>query len=684
MKKYLLSLFLITILPLAGCATLFPGLDPSTPIAAAVNPTIEFVTPLSAEPDPIVVAAATPAPTEALIALPTIPASIPLDVVPADQAGLEAWLVSAWREELPIPDVETSLDKAGWLMPSSLLSQGLVHRGVLAADMTGDNSPEWLLTLIVPGSSSHEPLIPEARAWPGNFYIVNGDGIIYRHYVDPTISADFTAAPWPVSINDFNRDGLPDILLDELGHNSQRYFGRYHFLTGADGVIADRSSAELKEVREQPSASVIPDSNPRAVQLRVWQRGGTDGSQGFYQLEQFVWQDDQLTRTNISIDAPTSLESLTSYLSSQWAQRVDSARVRADLLSWGWLHSDRQWLIADFDGDLRDDWAIVAKSPDPAYPADRPEHFGDVLIISASGVYLLRENLPSYHTTRLQHEISVVNDMTGDRLPDLLVEQRACNDEQTDCTSLWRVLSAQPGVIANLTRLTEAEQDAAVLARFSDRVATADSIAVANSAATIVDVDGDGIAELNIIGGISAENSSNRRTTQTWGWRTDEARFLLEQTRAEASPYRHHVLIDANTLSGPAADVGPPDLANARQLYEQTISNDGLLDDPALSDTLRNDIEQFAAFRLAYIAVIADDTATALQWLDYLEANHSGAPLTVAARAMQETAQVGSSPAAACLTARSILAGYENPIGALRELGSDNASVSISDLCATE
>lgn len=228
---------------------------------------------------------------------PPVPTALPavdLAVVPADWEGIERWLATAWQAGFDLPFVRARLTEAGWLMPLTAAATDFAPQGVRSADLTGDGRDEWLLTLIVPGSQSHAPIIPFTRAYPGNFYVIGNTGVLYRHFNPAVISAEFSAAPFVISSADLTADGQFDLLIDERSHNAIDNFGRYYFLTYRDGQLQDATSAELRTVHQQPDISIDPTTN--AITLRYWQTDPASSEGGSWQDEAYQWNGDTLAK----------------------------------------------------------------------------------------------------------------------------------------------------------------------------------------------------------------------------------------------------------------------------------------------------------------------------------------------------------------------------------------------------
>ncbi len=287
--------FVALVSTLAACETLFPGLSNSAVVAPSPTP-IVVAPPQSA--DPTITSAATevtppsPLPTPTLLPQPTA------------EPSASDWLTDAWQNNTPLSEIEWQLDQSGLLMPAVAQANGTTGRGIIGVDLTGDGRDEWLLTLIVPGSLPHQQITPTQRAYPGNFLVIGEGGILYQHFEHGTISADLTAAPFPVALTDWNGDGITDLLIDELGHNGREYFGRYYLLTADGNRLVDRTSADLQQVRWQPSISEPATGSPPAFKLRSWFPIDRSRQHGYWLLERVAWQNDGLVIVTQSPENP--------------------------------------------------------------------------------------------------------------------------------------------------------------------------------------------------------------------------------------------------------------------------------------------------------------------------------------------------------------------------------------------
>ena len=667
-----ITLLLLTV----GCEQLRPNGGATQPTA-----TVEQITPQrGSSAEPIIVMPVTPPPTDVILNLPTAENDFQLDIAPKDWTQLPEWLAVVWQADMSRETVAQALQAAGWLIPDQPLPAAGAVGSFAQADLDGDGLDEWLISVRQPFADSHAPIIPFQRAYPGNFYIIGRSGTLYQHYPNGAISAEFAAAPFLLSLQDFNADGNPDVLIDELNHNGQQYFGRFYLLTLKAGVMRDLSSTALKQVRPQPQLTI--DNGQVAIRSRF--ASNPSDPTGYWQNEQYQWDGQTLALSVISIESPQDFASLATYLNTQWQAQTDSAKVRADLLNWGWLREDKNWVTEDFDGDLRSDWAVVVSAP----TAEASNGYqADLWIVSAAGVYQLSADSAEYSREPTQHSISRLQDVTQDGLPELLSEQIICG--ASTCYNTFRIISDAKGTLASIVanNTQPINGDAAVST-------VHDGITQPFADLSIVQADPAQPVQLRVHGGVFGSIGAGvmRSYATLWAWSAPANAIVQTGIELDATNYRHLLLYEANGLAQNAVSNGlvddPVQRATAIQLYQRVITDTLLLDpdplDATISPAPQAAVQQFAAFRLIYIALNENNLAEANTWISYLENNHTNAALTLAARAMLDAADVGATPTAGCAAALSILAGYENPLGALHNLGYGNPSLTVADLCTTE
>lgn len=209
---------------LVGCQ---PGVVPAQP-----TPSIPSI-PITLPPTPLVTPFITTTPTN--IAVPTIfptqtpipipptasPTHLPLSSVPTTLPEVENWIISNWIADFDPATIQQALQAAGWQTDHSQLQ---------AYDLTGDGRVEWLLTLFIPVSGS------PSYVSPGQFWIVNEQGIAYRTIEDPT---GFEEAAQIVTVADFTGDGQYEVVIQKTACGAHTCYQSYFILGVQAGKIVN-------------------------------------------------------------------------------------------------------------------------------------------------------------------------------------------------------------------------------------------------------------------------------------------------------------------------------------------------------------------------------------------------------------------------------------------------------------
>jgi len=360
--------------------------------------------------------------------------------------------------------------------------------------------------------------------------------------------------------------------------------------------------------------------------------------------------------------APTDWESLEGWLTALWRSHVDPAAVRAALQQSGMQRSYDDWRAADFDGDLQDDWVLVLYDQSlPATPFAAP---GDLWIVNGNGVVFRYYAAPSSDIYNfIAPAIIAVADLTGDGRPELVADAHTCG--ASTCFGNYRVIgqtAAGLGDLVHHTPLSEVDPGNTISISFPD--------------ARVQDTDGDGVPEFVVHGGAlgSAGAGVVRARTEVWRW--DGAAVSLAETRLDPTPYRHHILYEANDrmVAG--------DLDGALALYEAAINDPALINEPFAytPEQVYGDISRFAAFRLVLIDLLQGNAGRAADRLAWLQANYPDTPATQAAAQLIGGWTGPDGMAALC---QQIEAGLpaESAAGALADMGYGNPALTADDFC---
>jgi hypothetical protein len=200
------------------------------------------------------------------------PITGPLAAAPTDWEGLEGWLAALWRSDMDPAAVRAALQQSGMQRSQD---------DWRAADFNGDLQDEWVLVLY----DQSMPGVPFGA--PGDLWIVNGDGVIFRYYNAPSNDIYSFLAPRVVEVVDLTGDGLPELITDTVICGAHTCTDNFRIVGVADGEMSDRVIFQpLPE--EGFDGSIIP-MNYAETQLEDFDgdglleflvHGGTLGSAG--------------------------------------------------------------------------------------------------------------------------------------------------------------------------------------------------------------------------------------------------------------------------------------------------------------------------------------------------------------------------------------------------------------------
>ncbi len=356
--------------------------------------------------------------------------------------------------------------------------------------------------------------------------------------------------------------------------------------------------------------------------------------------------------------APTALEFVPSWLETAWQVGRAPVEVNAALQAAGWQHSTDDLGSSDLNGDGQEEWLLTIFV----------DESGQGTVFGPPGnFWIVGEGGQLYSTFGDSSEVGLwtapvvilLGDLTGDNLPEVIIETSSCGAHT--CHNLYQAVSAHHGTIGNIV---VGPDDGGALMAFPT--------------AEFYDSTDDGLSDLVLTGGIVASIGAGIQQARSEVWAWDGTAITLADTLWAPSPWRFHVLYDANRA------FDRPDYENAHGLYLRVI-NDGTLQDisefPASGDT-RDSARQFAAFRLVLLGLLADDQDAAAIWRDWLSLHYSDSPIHQAATAlMMEWISGTGNLGDACGVATSLLLAAENPTGPLAYLGYANPELTAEDVC---
>jgi hypothetical protein len=364
---------------------------------------------------------------------------------------------------------------------------------------------------------------------------------------------------------------------------------------------------------------------------------------------------------------PDTEAELAAWLTAAWEMGLAVNEIQPLLQETEWRVSQDGLQLVDLTGDGRDEWLVTLCSQREADGAClltfAEQVMGDLWVVGDGGVL----HRVSEHTDlawRSAPRLLATGDFSGDGRADALTVTTLCGAHT--CYDLYHILSAHHGPVENLVHFWSPDLEqwlAGVEMSYSDW--------------EVRDATGDGRDDLVLAGGYvgSAGAGIQRGRTEIWSW--DGEAVSLADREWEATAYRFHWLYNANE----AFDAGEDEVA--RQRYERVIHDEALEDvawaEPAAA--IRDHSRQFAAFRLALLALRQNERAEAGAWRDWLQAEYPGAPLTQAAQQLLDAVAAGQTPPQACAAVTAFLSSVENPTGPLLYMGYANPVLDAEAVC---
>ncbi len=152
------------------------------------------------------------------------PITGPLGAAPTDWENLESWLTMLWQSNVNPAAVRAALQQSG--MQKTLSDWA-------AADFDGDLQDEWVLVLY----DQSLPGLPFGS--PGDLWIVNGDGLLFRYYNAPSSDIYEFLAPTVTGLTDITGDGLPELITDAPICGANTCSNIYRVIGLKDGRMVD-------------------------------------------------------------------------------------------------------------------------------------------------------------------------------------------------------------------------------------------------------------------------------------------------------------------------------------------------------------------------------------------------------------------------------------------------------------
>lgn len=364
---------------------------------------------------------------------------------------------------------------------------------------------------------------------------------------------------------------------------------------------------------------------------------------------------------------PADLAGLTQWVGEAYAAGANLAQVCQLLQANQWQQAQDSCQEANLNGDEQAEWLLTIDQTRLAQANDFVPivgHWGDFWVVSATELYQLYAS-EIYSPEFTAPQLVNLADMNGDGRPEAIVMFEMCG--ANTCFNNYYILSAGDGQLTNLVLsrpenvgyLTAINLSYVTQEQFQDRT-------------------GDGLPDLIIHGGTfgSVGAGLHRGYTEIWAW--NGTSVALAETIWDQSEIRFHRLYDGNFAFAAG------NYEAAITAYTETIEDETLIDTDWLDETeaIRQNVEQFAAFRLVLIALLNNDFAEAVRWLNWLEATYPNQPISEAAALLiSEWDSNGHEVGAACTTVTGYLSTTDNPTGHLVDMGYANPTLTGDDLC---
>lgn len=375
--------------------------------------------------------------------------------------------------------------------------------------------------------------------------------------------------------------------------------------------------------------------------------------------------------------APTTWAELETWLAQAWREGLPPETVTSRLYEAGWMREDDRstdypyWTVVDLNGDGETEWIFSLHGLPDQFDYSPLAPVGNLWIIGKNGVlYRYYNEVPSNpHWEFPLPKVANIADMVGDGLPVLIIDARTFDFHASYAqVSLLHVVD---GVVQNLVSSTEEEP----------------YIDMSIPDMYLKDYQGDGLPDLYIHGGYLGTLAWGELRTYTEIWSWDGTAVTLADTILDPTEYRHHILYEAND------EFVEGNLDRARVLYEQAVVDPTLLipyahpttfEEGATEEETKDQIYQFAAFRLLLIALLQENRDLAQSRLDWLNQQYPDTPITTAAHTLVNNWNGRDSLNSLCTEIAAELNADENPVPPFLNLGLGNPKLTPGDVCPTE
>ncbi|HSM55231.1 MAG TPA: hypothetical protein VK879_03670 [Candidatus Sulfomarinibacteraceae bacterium] len=371
---------------------------------------------------------------------------------------------------------------------------------------------------------------------------------------------------------------------------------------------------------------------------------------------------------------PEALEELETWLGDAHAANGALDDVCAALREAQWQQAEDSCEAADLDGDDREEWLLTLdithlREADEGIGPILEGHPGDFWIVNEEGaVYMARGSDELDFFSSAPTVVDVV-DMTGDDLPEVVTVFTTCGAHT--CFYDYQIIGAPDGEIRNLVQPAE-ESEAPADAPVTISLAYVEE-------EEIRDANDDDLPDLVISGGMigSAGAGIQRPRVEVWAW--DGSAISRDSQEWADTGYRFHTLYNANY------DFSQEDYDLAAQKYEAAIVDPNLEDVEGFSapaSEVRDNVRQFAAFRLSLLPLTRGDITESSRWRTWLQDEYPHAPLTEAAHLLYSRWEAnGNDLVDACAAVTEYLDAQSNPTGPLTDMGYANPSLTADEVC---
>lgn len=438
--------------------------------------------------------------------------------------------------------------------------------------------------------------------------------------------------------------------------------------TSEGASAADPHERFSGEDRSRIAQSLAPPPTKASSEaLEIWWREAEPGS---------------LQPADVQRQIPT--EALAEWLTDAYQRGIEAEQVQTALQTARWQgDADKDFHIADVDGDGRDEWLVTFYMFDSDFmPWGSP---GDFWVIGNEGLEYRFFTPDRYFDEDYETQpefwwgaptVLTTQDLTGDEVPDIVLDRTICGAHT--CTNAYYILGKQDDRLHNRVQLPESYDGVGTITMTYSEVQPFE------------DVTGDGLADFRIHGGSvgSAGSGIQRTRTEVWAW--NGRAIALTDIQLDPTHYRYHLLWEANELFSAG------ELDQAARLYETVISDASLSNEGSFNSEreVYDDSRQFAAFRLTLLGLMEDDTQRAQRWSRWLATTYPGTRLTEAVTLLLSSAGNNSAGNNAlrqgCANVTQFLTQFEveesgwitaSPTGTLRDMGYANPMLTATDVC---